>query len=298
MTKALLDFFGSPLVSEKTMPVANLRGKVVLTTGASSGIGAAIAKEAALRGAVSILVSRNAEKLENIESVIRARGGTAKSYSTDVTLAENCERLRASIEKSFGVPDIVINNAATGRWSYLDETSYAEIDKMIDAPLRAALYVTRAFLPALMARGAGAIGNVSSIACYLPWCGATAYTTQGWAMRGFNEALRADFKGTKLSATLLACATVDTVYFKKNQTRKPVTSKFIPVLKADDVAREYLDAIIGQKPFLVLPRGLELFRRVSFLFPKLVAGAMEKGAGKPRTWMPGQGTFLAQCQDK
>ena len=60
---------------------------------------------------------------------------------------------------------------------------------------------------------------------------------------------------------------------------------FIPVLKADDVAREFLDAIIGRKPFLGLPRGMELLRKLSLLFPKHVAGALEKAAGKPRAWL-------------
>jgi uncharacterized protein len=289
--KAMQDLFPSRPVSDKELFPADLTGKVVLTTGASSGIGAAIAEEAAFRGAVSILVSRNGNRLENVERVIRACGGRAASYETDVTVAENCARLRASVELSFGVPDIIINNAGTGRWAYLEETSYPEVDEMIDAPFRAALYVTRAFLPAMIARGTGAIGNVSSIACYLPWSGATAYTAQRWAMRGLNEALRADFQGTKLSATLLACATVDTEYFEKNETRKPATSGFIPVLKADDVARRFLDAIIEQKPFLILPRGMELLRRMSFLFPKLVAGAIEKAAGKPRTWLPVNASF-------
>lgn len=203
------------------------RGKDSSHDGASSGLGAAIAEEAAFRGAVSILVSRNADRLENVERVIRACGGTATSYATDVTIAENCDRLRASVEQSFGVPDIVINNAGTGRWAYLEKMSYAEVNEMIDAPFRAALYVTRAFLPAQMARGTGAIGNVSSIACYLPWSGATAYTALRWAMRGLSEALRADFNGTRLSATLLACASVDTEHFEENRARRPV----IPILK-------------------------------------------------------------------
>ena len=289
--EAMQHLFRSQPASEKKMLSPNLTGKLVLTTGASSGIGAAIAKEAALRGAVSILVGRNEDKLKNVVHAIRACNGAVMTYATDVTIAENCDRLRAAVERSHGVPDIVINNAGTGRWSYLEETTYGEVDEMIDAPFRAALYVTRAFLPAMMTRGTGAVGNVSSIACYLPWSGATAYTAQRWAMRGFNEALRADFKGTKLSATLLACSTVDTGYFEKNQTRRPVASGFIPVLNADDVARKFLDAIIGQKSILVLPRGMELLRRMSFLFPKLVAGAMEKAAGRPRTWLPRRGTF-------
>jgi short-subunit dehydrogenase len=259
-----------------------LKGKVVLTTGASSGIGAAIAIEAAARGAVSILVGRNAEKLHQVETHILAGNGVAQNYVTDVTVSANCEQLRASVESVFGVPDIIVNNAGTGRWAYLEETSYAEIDEMIDAPLRAASYVTRAFLPAMMIRGTGAIGNVSSIAAYLPWPGATVYTAQRWAMRGFHEALRADFKGTNLCATLLAPSAVDTEYFEKNKTRRPVTPGFIPLLRAEDVARKFLDAVAERKSVVILPPGTEFLRKLSFVLPKFVATAMKKSAGKPR----------------
>jgi uncharacterized protein len=260
----------------------SLKNRVVLITGASSGIGAAIAIEAARRGATSILASRNGDKLQQVENFIRAHDGAAKSYVTDVTVAANCENLRACVEGEFSTPDIIINNAGTGRWSYLEETSCHSIDEMIDAPLRAAAYVTRAFLPGMMVRGTGAVGNVSSIACYLPWSGATGYTATRWAMRGFNEALRADFRGTRLSATLLACSTVDTEYFKKNKTRVPAASGFIPVLKADHVARQFLDAIAARKPVLILPPGMDLLRKMSFFFPAFVAGMVDKAAGKAR----------------
>ena len=265
------------------MSETNLAGKVVLTTGSSSGIGAAIASEVAARGAKSLLVSRNSQKLRDVENAILRRGEIARAYVTDITVAKNCEELRAAVERDFGTPDIIINNAGSGRWAYLEDTSYAEIDEMIDAPYRAAVYLTRAFLPAMMSRGTGAIGNVSSIACFLPWPGATAYTAQRWAIRGFNEALRADLRGTKLSATLLACAAVDTEYFDKNKTRRPVTPGFIPVLKSRDVASRYLDAIAVGKSFLVMPFGMELLRRMSYWFPAFVAAQLEKAAGKPRT---------------
>ncbi len=264
------------------MSATSLEGKVVLVTGSSSGIGAAIAVEAAARGARSLLVSRNAQKLHEVEASIQTRGGIAKAFVTDVTVANNCDELRNVVEHTFGTPDIIINNAGTGRWVYLEETSYAEIDEMIDAPYRAAAYVTRAFLPDMMNRGTGAIGNVSSIACFLPWPGATAYTAQRWAMRGFNEGLRADFRGTRLSATLLACAAVDTDYFLKNKTRRPVTPGFIPVLKADDVAKKFLDAIAAQRSFLVMPFGMELLRKMSYWFPNFVAAQLEQAAGRPR----------------
>jgi NADP-dependent 3-hydroxy acid dehydrogenase YdfG len=128
----------------------DLRDKVVLTTGASSGIGAAIAREAAARVAISILVGRDAKKLDEVEHSIRLQGGRSKAYVTNLTSAHEIELLRSSVAAEAGVPDIIINNAGTGRWAYLEECSYDEIDEMVAAPLHAALYVTRAFLPGML----------------------------------------------------------------------------------------------------------------------------------------------------
>src|SRR5689334_870087 len=207
----------------QTMATVDLTGKIVLTTGASSGIGAAIAREAAARGAMSVLVGRHAERLAAVEQLIRSRGGCAKTYVANLTSAGEVELLRSRVSAEIGVPDILINNAGSGRWAYLDECSYDEIDEIIAAPLYAALYVTRAFLPQMLDRGSGSIGNVTFIGAFLPWPGATGCTAVRWGMRGLHEAMRADLRDTNLSATLIAASAVDTEYWGTNRTKKPIT---------------------------------------------------------------------------
>src|SRR5262249_26323662 len=95
---------------ERMMKSNDLRDKVVLTTGASSGIGAAIAREAAARGAISILVGRDAGKLDEVEHSIRSQGGRSKAYVTNLTIAHEVELLRSRVAAEAGVPDILINN--------------------------------------------------------------------------------------------------------------------------------------------------------------------------------------------
>ncbi len=203
------------------MKTDDLHGKVVLTTGASSGIGAAIAREAAARGAISLLVGRNTEKLAEVEHSIRSQGGRSKAYVSNLTNAHEIELLRSRVAAEAGVPDILINNAGSGRWAYLEDSSYDEIDEIIAAPLHAALYVTRTFLPGMLDRGTGAIGNVTFIGAFLPWPGATGCTAVRWGMRGFHEALRADLRGTNLSATLVAASAVETEYWDKTERECP-----------------------------------------------------------------------------
>jgi short-subunit dehydrogenase len=266
----------------------HLRDKVVLTTGASSGIGAAIAREAAARGAISLLVGRNAVRLAEVARSIRFSGGRSKAYVCNVTSAEQVELLQRRVAADAGVPDILINNAGGGRWAYLKDCSYAEIDEMIAAPLRAALYVTRAFLPGMLRRGTGRIGNVTFIGAFLPWPGATGCTAVRWGMRGFHEAMRADLRDTDLTATLVAAAAVETEYWAKNQTMRPVTPPWIPLLEPEQVARASLDALMGRKSILILPREMRLVRALHDWFPGLIDRAMYRWTTMPRG-RPGAG---------
>ncbi|WP_161494805.1 SDR family NAD(P)-dependent oxidoreductase [Bradyrhizobium canariense] len=262
--------------------MAGLRDKVVLTTGASSGIGAAIAREAAARGAISVLVGRNAAKLAEVEHSIRRNGGRSKAYVCNLTNSDEIERLRTRVAAEAGVPDVLVNNAGGGRWAYLEECSYAEIDEMISAPLRAALYVTRAFLPEMLLRGSGMIGNVTFIGAFLPWPGATGCTAARWGMRGLHEAMRADLRGTNLTATLVAASAVETEYWAKNQTKRPTTPAWLPVLKAEAVACASLNALTNRQSILVLPKGMLLLRALHFLVPGMVDRLMQRSTAMSR----------------
>jgi len=265
------------------METNDLRGKVVLTTGASSGIGAAIGQEAAARGAFSILVGRNAKKLAEVQRSIRAQGGRSATYAYTVTRAQDVELLRSRVVAEMGVPDLLINNAGTGRWAYLEESSYDEIDEMIDAPLKAALYITRAFLPGMLHRGTGAIGNVTFVGAFLPWPGATGCTAVRWGIRGLHEALRADLRGTQLSATLVAAATVETEYWQKNRTRQPVTPAWISILQPEEVARATLDALMDRKSVLILPAAMRVLRILAHFIPGWVDRLMQESTGLMRS---------------
>jgi short-subunit dehydrogenase len=249
---------------------------LVLITGATSGIGAAIAREAAARGAVSLLVGRNTEKLAEVEHSIRCNGGRSKAYVCNLTNAKEIELLASRVVAEAGVPDILINNAGSGRWAYLDDSSYAEIDGIIAAPLYAALYVTRAFLPGMLHRGTGMIGNVTFIGAFLPWPGATGCTAVRWGMRGLHEALRADLREMNLTTTLVAASAVETEYWTKNQTRQPLPPFWIPVLKPEEVARASLNALVSRKALLVLPAGMQLLRALHYLIPGWVDRVMQR----------------------
>jgi uncharacterized protein len=166
----------------------NLRGRVVLVTGASSGIGAATAREMARKGANVLLLARNKESIEQIANEIRVQNGLARAYAVDLGDAQAVQKTAQAIRSEVGIPDVLINNAGAGRFLYVEETEPEEMVQMIISPYLAAFLITRAFLPEMIQRGSGQILNVTSPAAFFPWPGATAYSAARWAMRRYTFA--------------------------------------------------------------------------------------------------------------
>ena len=113
-------------------------GKIVLITGASSGIGAESAKQFAERGARVLLIARNEQNLEKIAGDISSKGGEAIVFPCDVTDYEAVDKIAKRIKKEIGIPDVILNNAGSGIWKFVEETSYQEAIDMIKAPYLAA----------------------------------------------------------------------------------------------------------------------------------------------------------------
>jgi len=169
-----------------------INGKLVLVSGASSGIGAATAKAMASAGGRVVLLARRKEALDQVAVEITSAGRQAWIYSVDLADAEAVAAVAKQITEERGTPDIIINNAGAGRWLFVDETSPAEAVQMMAVPYFAAFNVTHAFLPATLRRNSGHIVNISSVGSRFVWPGATTYLAARWAVRGFTEALRAD----------------------------------------------------------------------------------------------------------
>ena len=251
----------------------NWSGQRVLITGASSGIGAAIAEAAAKRGAELILVARSADKLEAVAERIRRHGGTATTHLCDVSDAEQVALLANEIQ----TPDVLINNAGAGRWKPLVETSPEEAAAMMETPYLAAFYMTRAFLPAMFQRHSGLCLFVNSAASQLAWPGAAAYTAARWAVRGLFEAVRAETTGTGVHAAMATFAKVSSDYWKNNpgsEERVPVAQTSVPILSPQQVAETILDGVAAGREEIVAPWQLRLKFFANRLFPSIVRREM------------------------
>jgi len=240
----------------------SLENKLVLITGASSGIGREAARAFATAGARVILVSRSEENLKQVEDEIRRAGGKANAYPADIADAEAVQHIAVAIEKKHGIPDILINNAGSGRWKFLHETSYGEVHNYMEVPFYGAFYVTKAFLPGMLARNHGHIVNMTSYAGIIPFAGATAYIAVRKAMIGFHEALRADLHGTSLKSSLAYFAKVESPYWDNNpgsEERLPGAAALIPAIHPEKAARALVKGVRKRRAKIFTPGLLRVF---------------------------------------
>jgi uncharacterized protein len=237
-----------------------IKGRVIVVTGASRGIGQSAARALARAGGRLALLARSPE-VTQVATEIVAKGGEARGYCVDLTDPAAVERVGRQIVSDLGAPEIIINNAGAGRWLYVEETPPEEAASMVASPYLAAFYVTRVFLPTLLDRREGFIVNVNSPVAWLPWPGASAYMAARWALRGFTAALRTDLHGTGISVLALVPGKVSSTYFEHNpnsEERLPSVTRWIRTLKPDEVATALVKGIERDRREIVIPLMLKL----------------------------------------
>ncbi len=249
----------------------NLDGKFALVTGASSGIGEATARALAARGARVALVARSAERLARVGQEIAAAGGRALVFPADLSDPDQAARACEAATAEAGAPDIVVNNAGAGRWLSTIETSPAQARAMIELPSLAAFAVTRAFLPAMLARGGGHIVNVTSPASYMVWPNATGYIAARQALKGFSDALRVEVSPRGLFVSLVVLGTVESAYWEHNPGSREHVPKGVAPLTTDQAAQAILRAIDKRKRTVVRPALFRLLFALEAIAPGITA---------------------------
>lgn len=253
-----------------------LAGSTAVVSGASRGIGAATARALAHAGARVALLARS-EGVDAVAAEIVAGGGQAVAYRVDLTVPSVVQVVAHEITAQLGTPDILVNNAGAGRFLAIEETSSEDAVAQMASPYFAAFHVTRAFIPALLARGSGRIVNLTSPPAFIPWAGATGYSTARWAMRGFTASLRADLYGTGIGVMLVLPGKVASTYFEHNpgsEDRIPRIAALIPTLTPEAVADAIVDGLRRDRREVVVPAALWLLLRLHALVPWPVEALM------------------------
>ncbi|MBO3759344.1 SDR family oxidoreductase [Ciceribacter sp. L1K22] len=164
--------------------------KVVLITGASSGIGAGIAREMAAAGAKLMLGARRTERLETLVAEIRANGGTAEFRRLDVTDRADVEAFAEAARQAFGRVDVIVNNAGVMPLSPMDSMKVDEWMRMVDVNIKGVLHGIAAVLPEMTGRGSGHVINIASVGALRVYPMAAVYCATKYAVRAISEGLR------------------------------------------------------------------------------------------------------------
>ena len=164
--------------------MSNITGKIVLITGASSGIGEATARLLAAQGATVVLGARRLDRLEKLVAEIDESGGIAACRALDVTSREDTQAFVDFAEQRFSRVDVIVNNAGVMPLSPLDALKVDEWNRMIDVNIRGVLHGIAAALPVMQAQGNGQIINVASTAGHRVWPSAAVYCATKAAIGG------------------------------------------------------------------------------------------------------------------
>lgn len=170
--------------------MSEIKGKVVLVTGASSGIGEAIARLLAGRGARVVVGARRTDRLETLVAEIAAAGGEARFRALDVTDREDVKAFVDFAQAEFGQVDVLVNNAGVMPLSPLSALKFDEWDRMISVNINGVLNGIGAVLPLMESQGSGQIINVASIGAHAVYPTAAIYCATKFAVRAISDGLR------------------------------------------------------------------------------------------------------------
>ncbi len=188
----------------------NIEGKVVVITGASSGLGEATARLLSAQGASVVLGARRAERIQKLASELTAKGGKAIAVTTDVTDRNQVKHLVEAAVQAYGRIDVMINNAGLMPQSPLERLKIDEWDRMIDVNIKGVLYGIAAALPYMQRQKSGHIVNVSSVAGHKVGPGSAVYAATKYAVRALSEGLRQEVKAYNIRTTVISPGAVAT----------------------------------------------------------------------------------------
>jgi NADP-dependent 3-hydroxy acid dehydrogenase YdfG len=221
------------------------KDKVVIITGASSGLGEATARRLAKNGAKLMLAARREDRLKELVSDILKDGGIAKYQVTDVTDRTQVEALAKATHQAYERIDVLVNNAGLMPLSPLDQTKVDEWDKMVDVNIKGVLYAIAAVLPIMRQQKSGHIINLSSVAGHKVFPGGTVYCATKFAVKAISEGIRLESNG-EIRSTNISPGAVDTELtstISHEETAKNVNQLYSVAIDSDAIARAITFAI-------------------------------------------------------
>ncbi len=254
----------------------NYKDKIAVVTGASSGIGRALAYEFARRGCRVVLAARSEDKLQSVVNDIKAAGGDALAVETDVTRPEDCKRLVERTVERFGGLNILVCNAGISMRALFDDVDLSVLHRLMDVNFWGTVYCTKYALPYLQSSHGSLVG-VSSVAGLHGLPGRTGYSASKYAMTGFLETVRIENLKKGLHV-MIACPgfTASNVRFAAltadGSAQGQTPRKEEKMMSAEEVARRIANGIAQRKRLLLM----EFEGRATHFIKKFSVGFLDR----------------------
>lgn len=258
--------------------------KVVVITGASSGIGEQSAEEFAKLHANVILVSRNEVQLQKIAARLSKYQIKTLVYACDVSDKDQVDTMGKIVIEKFGTIDVLVNNAGFGIYNTVENTTIDELESQMSTNFLGTMYCTKTFLPQLLKQGSGHIVNVASVAGSIGIPRMAAYCASKFAMLGFSESLFHELKGTGVGVTVVSPIMVRTNFFKHESFGK-MPRYSATSLDPKTVANAVVRAASSPRLEIVVPQFVRIAIWMKQTFPYLInpiVGGIFRKSMKPK----------------
>ena len=266
-----------------------MKGKVVIITGGSSGIGKALAIVFGQKGASVVITGRNKEDIDKVVNELGVLGISIFGIQTDVSIEGHNQSMAAEVIKRYGRIDILINNAGISMRSLFADVEMAVVRKVMDINFYGALYATKYCLPEII-KNKGTVIGVSSIAGYRGLPGRAGYSASKFALNGFLEVLRTELLNTGVHV-LTACPGFTASNIRKRSLTKDGTAQGESpraegkMMTAEECALHIYKATLKRKKILILTRQGKLTVLLNKWFPvwmdRIVYKIMAKEENSP-----------------
>ncbi|MGO4181634.1 SDR family NAD(P)-dependent oxidoreductase [Paenibacillus sp. TAF43_2] len=255
-----------------------LRGKVIFISGASSGIGALMARMLAERGAIPVLTGRNISKLKEISAAIK---GKSSFYQMDVTDNEQVKRTVEAVIAEYGKIDVLLNNAGYGKFENFMSMNVESFEQMMDTNYLGIVRCTKAVVPHMVKQGSGHIVNIASLAGKIGTAKSTSYTATKHAVLGFTNALRMELREQGIQVSAVNPGPIDTPFFSlADPSGSYVKNVNWFMMKPEYVVKKIIRLIERRKAELDLPKtaafGIKLYQMLPRTIDRLFGGMLNR----------------------
>jgi len=261
-----------------------MKNKVVIVTGASSGIGLATAREFAAQGAKVVLSARSYDIIKNEEENLRNKGYDVFAVKADVSVEDDCKNLIDRTIEKYGNLDVLVNNAGISMRAFFKDVNLNVIKNLMDVNFWGTVYCTKYALPYLL-KSKGSVVGVSSVAGFIGLPGRTGYSASKFAMHGFLETLRTEHMKDGLHVLILCAG-----YTKSNIRYRALLSDGTPqgttpreeekMMMPEDVAKIIVKCVKKRVDFKILSTEGKLSYFLKIFFPRLIQKAALKNIEK------------------